>query len=55
MHHLKRNLHDPRTRILIVDYQAHGSLGRLLVERAPGGLDSRRRRVAAGFGQADSP
>jgi metallo-beta-lactamase family protein len=33
LHHLKQNLNDPTTHILIVGYQGHGSLGRRLVDK----------------------
>lgn len=35
LHHLRNNIADPRNRILIVGYQAHGTLGRRLVEKTP--------------------
>lgn len=34
VHHLRNNLHDPSTHILIAGYQARGSLGRTLVDGA---------------------
>ena len=35
LHHLKHNIEDPRSTILIVGFQAADTLGRRLVERRP--------------------
>lgn len=35
LHHLRHNLRDPNTHVVIVGFQAHGSLGRKLVEKHP--------------------
>jgi metallo-beta-lactamase family protein len=35
MHHLERNLDDPRNCVVLVSYQAPGSLGRRMLERGP--------------------
>lgn len=34
LHHLRHNLKDPNTHVVIVGFQSQGSLGRKLVERA---------------------
>jgi metallo-beta-lactamase family protein len=34
LHHLRHNLANPATKIIFVGYQGHGSLGRLIVDRA---------------------
>jgi metallo-beta-lactamase family protein len=35
IHHLEKNLDDPRNTVVLVSYQAPGSLGRKLLERGP--------------------
>ncbi len=35
MHHLEKNLDDPRNTVMLVSYQAPGSLGRRMLERGP--------------------
>jgi metallo-beta-lactamase family protein len=35
LHHLRHNLSDPNTHVVIVGFQSHGSLGRKLVEKQP--------------------
>src|SRR6478736_4119365 len=35
LHHLKHNISNPNTHVLIVGYQSYGSIGRRLVEKAP--------------------
>src|SRR5204863_4393615 len=35
LHHLEKNIDDPRNSVVLVSYQAPGSLGRKLMERGP--------------------
>ena len=35
LHHLRHNLRDPNTHVIIVGFQSHGSLGRKLVDKHP--------------------